>query len=911
MSHLLHKTIETCEQELASKETAGDHPLARKRQFARSLNSVSIRIARFLVLYRCHLATESLSCSRFAVSYLRLSQRATDALWDMLEDLRQRNRRVRNSSGKNALELKHAGGCVSKLALIRSWSVPSGCKVVIYGGKYVRMKCASLRYSIVLDVSHGVNLKRVMMGSVGLGVKREVMGIFVAGLKSVISKMKWDTFVVLHRMMKRMREMLVLREFVGCVELHREFFRVDVHVRDGQIFLVYDAFKMEFLVACCYGCVHVRSHVPWIGYSRVLMEVTEVSVLECLNDMKKAIIARRMDVLVLGAEKVFGEFSLVSWRVLDDELVVFLEDRPVVRVALNFATGRYVCESEWDVRELDRLLNDGDFELCRASFRDLVADIISASTSVKVAPEDLKYLSRGCLSHLLSCDNREALSSFMCRKKEEELLSWVVDVMVSKTSISCQQVSNRLTMFLEPFSCCTLKVKLPHYWCLFVGQTSDRFETMGPMKIGSTSWPLRFADFIRNLTEQLSTLASVLYQAKSSMNLIAGSAYGLSETECLVKLPQTNASHFVVGMQYLVSQGDNSYKCALEAPSVVMKSFRLTSLARTHFQHSLRTNTIRYSFGAFLMGMWYPLSRFVSLFTEGKNPWLVVMSSGDQAFSLIYKMCSLNVAFEAPNHFQFLIPPFGQSKLLHIPLSNFKQCLRQPMAKSAAVSNVMKPTYARFDLSILKEVKKQVETFFAEMSELEKLGFSQWAVDDQEATSTSTFSNGVSPDGMKITASLTASGISLRITSDQNDPMAVAVREILRMVVESRESKLKIASFVISLLKKNMQVGRVFLRELCDIFNSDIGDRINWPRCLETAAIVNDNITFKFLTTFAGDFQITLSPDLNNPHEAIAEIVGSTFLGDKQILKLRQDFRQWISELDVPQFLSEAFDDFG
>ena len=131
------------------------------------------------------------------------------------------------------------------------------------------------------------------------------------------------------------------------------------------------------------------------------------------------------------------------------------------------------------------------------------------------------------------------------------------------------------------------------------------------------------------------------------------------------------------------------------------------------------------------------------------------------------------------------------------------------------------------------------------------------------------------------------------------------------MVVESRESKLKIASFVISLLKKNMQVGRVFLTELCDIFNSDIGDRINWPRCLETAAIVNDNITFKFLTTFAGDFQITLSPDLNNPHEAIAEIVGSTFLGDKQILKLRQDFRQWISELDVPQFLSEAFDDFG
>ena len=911
VGHLLHKTIETCEQELASKETEGDHPLARKRQFARSLRSVSIRIARFLVLYRCHLATESLSCSRFAVAYLGLSQRATAALWDVLEDLRQRNRRVKSSSGKNAMELKSAGDFVSELAVIRSWSVPSGCQVVIHGGKYVQMKCAALNYSIVLDASHGVNVKRVRMGSVGLGVKREAIGRLVAGLKSVVSQMRWDTFVVLHRLMKRMREMLVLREFVECVELHRGFFRVGVHVRDGQLFLVYDAFNMVFLVACSYGCLHVRSHVPWIGYSRVMMEVTEESVLDCLNDLKRVIIDRQMGILALCAEKAFGEFSLVAWRVVDDALVVFLEDMEVVKVALDFATGRYACESEWDVSELDRLLNDGDFEMCRTSFRRLIAEIISASASVKVTQEDLRYLSQSCLSHLLSCDNREELLSFMRSKKEEELLSWVVDVMLRKKSISCQQVSNRLTMFLEPFSCCMLKVKLPHYWCLFVGQTSDRFETLGSMKIVSTYWPLRFPDFIHSLTEQLSTYASVLYQAKSSMNLIAGTACSLSDTECLVKLPQANASHFIVGMQSLVSQGDNTYKCALEVPSVVMKPFRINSLARSHFQHSLRANTIRYSFGAFLMGMWYPLSRFISLFTEGKNPWLIVITSGDQAFSLLYKNCSVNVAFEAPNHFQFLIPPFGRSKLLHIPLSNFKQCLRQPMAKSTAASNVLKPTYARFDFSMLKEVKKQVETFFAEKTELQNLGFSQWALDDQGATSTSTFSNGVSPDGMKIAASLTASGISVRITSDQNDPVTNAVREILRMVIESRESKLKITSFVISLLKRNLQVGRVFLTELCDILNSDGGDRVNWPRCLETAAIVNDNITFKFLTTFAGDFQITLSPDRNNPHEAIAEIVGSSFLGDKQILKLRQDFRQWISELDVPQFLTEAFDDFG
>ena len=61
MDRLLHNVLRACEVDLNTKCSLSQYPLVKKKYFVRALNSINIRIARFIVIYRCYLFSNQIA----------------------------------------------------------------------------------------------------------------------------------------------------------------------------------------------------------------------------------------------------------------------------------------------------------------------------------------------------------------------------------------------------------------------------------------------------------------------------------------------------------------------------------------------------------------------------------------------------------------------------------------------------------------------------------------------------------------------------------------------------------------------------------------------------------------------------------------------------------------------------------
>ena len=900
---LLHGILHMCEQELVSNMAISAYPLVRKKQFVRSLNRVAVRIGRFLALYRCHISSEVvLRGTRGSGSYLKVSDRASALMWEVLEEIRLKTVRNTNSIEPDVGTTPENSKSIATMTYVKSWIVPIECKVEILRDKNIRVISHSPNYCLDIHMKRDLKLNALRIS--GRGVSREVMKKVIVAINGLLKEQNLNTLVRVHKVMERVYDVFVLNDFVRYVLKLRDFFRVSVELRNECLFLVFRLFSTDFSVSCHSGCVYITSHVPRIGYSTSVWNVTDESVLSCLNDLKRVVIERMLTVLWKSSEELFWGMSILSRRIVDSRLVVSFATHTIVEISVDFDSGNYVCSSEWNTEKLESSLNTGDLGECRLFFRDLLINVFSRIFSYRLCGNDLHTFASKSSVRLLDPDNISTISRLLANDRGAQIVDQVLTGL-QKQEVLCQRSGNVLKCFMEPFYFCTLKVKYPQYWCLSVGfSDNDLFGAFRSMKIVSRVVNLRMGAFLCELIQQLSKYVYLVSHSKGVIDFAGGYSCLLSQTEFLAKMPRENMSYFLMNMLGLNQLSSTIFECDWTAPRPELIDFRVNSAVSAHFKGLMSSGKPLSSFGSFLMGSSYPLSNFMSLFSN--KPWYVHILSADESLYLYYGSCAMNVRLESPSHFRFVIPTNGLATILHVPLSAFKQCMRPFTVKYPSDSQPSKHTSAKFDPKMLPDVKSQIETFFTEKEELEKLGFSNWHLDDQKTMVTARFNS--KANWISLSGSLSSSGISIRVTDDQGEPAAIAVRDIFAMSVENRAAKLKITSFVVSLINQELPIGKLFLSELYEIFRSELGERVNWATCLMTGVIENSTISFTFVTKFAGDFQVTLMEDFSSHDDALAQIVGIGSIGEPQMIRFRRDFRQWAFQLDVPQFWDTGFD---
>lgn len=313
---------------------------------------------------------------------------------------------------------------------------------------------------------------------------------------------------------------------------------------------------------------------------------------------------------------------------------------------------------------------------------------------------------------------------------------------LNENGCKIRRYEDRLTIFMDLLPKVQLKIKANGYWSLIFHRQSYPFNESGILTITGANITCRIAHRIIGIINNISELKTLMRKAET----ICGLTQFYKENDLSVYLGVQGyhiklsmapfRDHFTIGESgYFVSSSRSPLRIA-------------TDFSCRTFPFPINFSVFKKeTFGVFLNTSLPSLIKYKSIL-DNKN-WTISYLSGSDSFYLIYKKAvTLNIQMKPLQYFAVVIPNFGCSKFLQIPLSVFPLFFR-----------LIKLTHHTYKIHIteLESLKDRVAFFYDDFAMLSQLGFNVLPMQNETNISSSIMEANFS---FRVRATIDVNGLS-------------------------------------------------------------------------------------------------------------------------------------------------------
>jgi hypothetical protein len=684
------------------------------------------------------------------------------------------------------------------LSEIAGWSDPGDQTRVCIGDRLVRIQFKDLKCNLLLSILPRLTVKEFRLVGSFPRISRYRLALFFRGVQQIVRGRGRAVLEGIRRFVAFYLQCLLFVERIADLQCYRDKFGFRIlRTRDTSVLLDFCGFGHTFSLIPDRQAVYIAARSSDIRLTWALDDSECIP--RILDSIQRHLVSVKMKAVRTFLEKIVGGtgFSVANE---DSALNVRLHRVLIISISVHPRLGTY----QFTPNREDGLIQ---------AIRDL--DLSKAARALR----ELREKHRKCgLYH-------DRLGAFC-----EDLAA---------RRVSFLRISNSVVFGLFPFDRIGLKIHQSH-WRLMIRHTVTNLTLI------SHYFPLRFS---LRIFECLGTIRQLLEIAFTAKGWLPSEIKSFAVTDPLSLYFFDTRSLFLLEMTNLSFLGTTHsmsfYKIQNSMPAISMTNLFVPMDFRKYFSRPLSRGELPDVFVLSIKCLKPCLNYFYDLFIRSETLWSVCMLSLDRSFHLIHrsKFC-INVIFLPPDLFQFIVPPFGPSAILILPLSSFPQFRKMSGPRSDDPEHIPHPS-AKFKLSELSEVKSRIENVLLERHMLATARFANFRPGGNKTSVVPTAPQMVA--WISLTASLTGMGITLDV-ADSPEAAARTVKYFSLLEIPDRTIKMNVYRFLFQLLDPAVRITKVLFEFFYEIISTEeLNGAVNWPRTLVSGSVDRERIQFTLI----------------------------------------------------------------
>jgi hypothetical protein len=444
-------------------------------------------------------------------------------------------------------------------------------------------------------------------------------------------------------------------------------------------------------------------------------------------------------------------------------------------------------------------------------------------------------------------------------------------------SVPASLTHDQVQFMQEPFEGAWFKLRGCDAW-------SVRFlrANQAPVQIVGRCTSARFVDWLLHVVLSTSTFSAIRRQAETvlAMETVVRTVYRASETFLSLEFTHDFCTRLSVSLEG-VSSGQGSRYDVTGTPQVGFHFGRHVQLSR-FLQHLLKNRTIGSYFGPFLNTSFVPLHCLYGAFATGD--WSVGSLRDDRSFFVIYqRLHSANFLLKPSQTFQMIVPSIGRSTLLQIPLEALGQ-----FRHSAKLSHFT----LKLHMSQLARFRCIIEEFFRGRDGLAELGFQNFMLTDGNLTCSFHRSLG----GCSLHCFLKSKHFFFEVEGDGD--VNRNLKNLLNFKFDSIDTQIAVLRFVVALFDCENKFAAFVLQVAVALASKAGHFGIHWGESMKKSAVAapEGKARLGFVTARHTTFAVEFA---RHQGDALPEMVAIDTAGVPSRPRAMKDLTKWIEGLGL------------